>query len=153
LCILGNEAKIIYLAYNIHKQWFYSIKTFNNITMKRNWRRKILGGLSLTSALFIFQACYGTPQDMGLDVFLEGQVKSKKTGMPVKGIKVSVTDKMQFEYTNEDGKFSLYTETADSYKVRFEDIDSNQNGLFIGKDTLLTNIDKTTYLRIALEEK
>ena len=121
--------------------------------MKQNWRRKLLGGLSLTSALFIFQACYGTPQDMGLDVFIEGQVKSKKTSLPVKGIKVSVTDKMQFEYTNADGKFSLYTETADNYKLKFEDIDSNLNGLFDVKDTLLTKIDKTVYLRIALVEK
>jgi hypothetical protein len=121
--------------------------------MKRSWRRKLLGGLSLASALFIFQACYGTPQDMGLDIFIEGQVKSKKTGLPVKGIKVSVIDKMQFEYTNEEGKFSFYTEAASSYKVKFEDIDSNQNGLFIGRDTLLANIDKSVYLRIALEEK
>jgi CarboxypepD_reg-like domain len=121
--------------------------------MKQNWRRKLLGGLSLTSALFIFQACYGTPQDMGLDVLIEGQVKSEKTSLPVKGIKVSVADKMQLEYTNEDGKFSLYTETAGSYKIKFEDIDSNQNGLFVGRDTLLTNIDKNVFLNIALEEK
>ena len=121
--------------------------------MKRNWRRKLLGGLSLTSALFIFQACYGTPHDFGLDIFIEGQVKSLKTNIPVNGIKVSVADKMQFEYTNEDGKFSFYTETADSYKIKFEDTDSNQNGIFVGKDTLLTNIDKTVYLNIVLEEK
>jgi len=121
--------------------------------MKRNWRRKLLGGLSLTSALFVFQACYGTPHDMGLDIFIEGQVKSEKTNKPVKGIKVSVADMMQFEYTNEEGKFSLYTEVADSYKIKFEDIDSNQNGIFVGRDTLLTNIDKTVYLDIVLEEK
>lgn len=124
---------------------------FKNI--KQNWRRKLLGGLSLTSALFIFQACYGTPHDFGLDIFIEGQVKSEKTDKPVRGIKVSVSDKMQFEYTNEEGKFSFYTETADSYKIIFEDIDSNQNGIFVGKDTLLTNINKTVYLDIVLEEK
>lgn len=123
------------------------------MNMKQNWRRKLLGGLSLTSALFIFQACYGTPHDFGLDIFIEGQVKSEKTDKPVKGIKVSVSDKMQFEYTNEEGKFSFYTETADSYKIIFEDIDSNQNGIFVGKDTLLTNINKTVYLDIVLEEK
>ena len=121
--------------------------------MRRNWRRKLLGGLSLTSALFIFQACYGTPHDFGLDIFIEGQVKSLKTNIPVKGIKVSVADKMQSEYTDEEGKFSLYTEIADSYKIKFEDIDSNLNGVFVGRDTLLTNIDKTVYLDIVLEEK
>jgi putative lipoprotein (rSAM/lipoprotein system) len=121
--------------------------------MKRSWRKKILGGLSLTSALFIFQACYGTPQDMGLDIFIEGQVKSEKTSKPVKGIKVSVEDKMQYQYTDESGKFSFYTETASSYKIKFEDIDADQNGIFVEKETLLTKIDKTVYLNIELEEK
>jgi putative lipoprotein (rSAM/lipoprotein system) len=121
--------------------------------MKRNWRRKLLGGLSLTSALFIFQACYGTPHDMGLDILIAGQVKSGKTSNPIKGIRVSVADKMQYEFTDEYGKFSFYTETADSYKVKFEDIDGSQNGLFVEKDTLLTNINKKPYLNILLEEK
>ena len=112
-----------------------------------------MGGLSLTSALFIFQACYGTPQDMGLDIFIEGQVKSEKTSKPVKGIKVSVEDKMQYQYTDESGKFSFYTETASSYKIKFEDIDADQNGIFVEKETLLTKIDKTVYLNIELEEK
>jgi putative lipoprotein (rSAM/lipoprotein system) len=121
--------------------------------MKRRWRKRILGGLSLTTALFVFQACYGTPQDMGLDIFIEGQVKSEKTNKPVKGIKVSVEDKLQYQYTDESGKFSFYTETATSYKIKFEDIDSDQNGIFVEKDTLLTKIDKTIYLNIELEEK
>ena len=121
--------------------------------MKRNWKRKLLGGLSLTSALFIFQACYGTPQDMGLDVFIEGQVKSKITGVPIKGIKVSIAEKMQYQYTNEEGKFSLYTEVADSYKITFEDIDALQNGIFNNRDTILTTINDKVYLDIVLEEK
>jgi hypothetical protein len=121
--------------------------------VKRNWRRKLLGGLSLTSALFIFQACYGTPQDFGLDIFIEGQVKSHTTGKPIQGIKVSVEEKMQYEYTNEEGRFSLYTELADYYKIKFEDIDAIQNGLFINKDTLLSAINKRVYLDIVLEDK
>jgi hypothetical protein len=119
--------------------------------MKRTWRRKLLGGLSLTSALFIFQACYGTPQDFGLDVYIEGLVKSKATGIPIKGIKVTIADKIQYEFTNAEGRFSLYTETADSYKIRFEDIDSTQNGIFANKDTLLTNINGKIFLDIVLE--
>jgi hypothetical protein len=78
--------------------------------MKKNVIRKILGGLSLTSAMFVFQACYGTPKDFGLDLFIEGQVKSKASGLPIKGIKVSIVDSMQYEMTDEDGKFSFYTE-------------------------------------------
>ena len=121
--------------------------------MKHNWRRKLLGGLSLTSALFIFQACYGTPQDMGLDVQIEGRVRSVKTNLPVKGIKISVVDKMQYQYTDEDGNFSFYTEDSDIYNIKIEDTDNTINGTFTGKDTVLQAIDRRVYLDILLEEK
>jgi len=124
----------------------------NSEIMKRNWRRKILGGLSLTSALFIFQACYGTPQDFGLDVFIQGQVKSKKSGAPIKNIKVSLTDKIQYQFTDDIGKFSLYTEAADWYKISFDDIDSNQNGLFSSRDTIIYSREKEIFLDIVLED-
>jgi putative lipoprotein (rSAM/lipoprotein system) len=121
--------------------------------MKRNWRRKLIGGLSLTSALFIFQACYGTPQDMGFDILIEGKVRSRTTGIPVKGIKVSMEDRIQYELTNDEGNFSFYTEAAGSYKIKFEDIDLLQNGNFENRDTTLTNIDRRVYLDIGLTEK
>ena len=121
--------------------------------MKRNWLRIIIGGLSFTSALFIFQACYGTPQDFGLDILIEGQVKSNTSGLPIKGIKVSVHENLQYELTDNEGKFSFYTETGDNYKIKFEDIDSGQNGAFIDKDTILTNIDKKVFLNIVLTQK
>ena len=53
--------------------------------MKRDWKRKIIGGLCLTSVAFVFQACYGTPQDFGNDLLIEGQVTSKISGLPIKG--------------------------------------------------------------------
>ncbi len=120
--------------------------------MKANWIRKSLSGLSFASALFIFQACYGTPQDMGLDVYIEGQVKSKATGGAIEGIRVTVAN-TQYIYTDAEGKFSLYTGLADEYKVRFQDIDSTENGRFHDKDTILANIEEQTYLSIQLEEK
>jgi hypothetical protein len=121
--------------------------------MKRNWVRKLIGGMSLTTAVFIFQACYGTPQDFGMDIFIEGLVKSKKTGEPIKGIKVSVADNPQYQYTNDAGEFSFYTESADSKVIKFEDIDSIQNGAFIDKDTTLRNVYQRVHLAIFLEEK
>lgn len=121
--------------------------------MKRNWIRKIVGGLSLTSAMFVFQACYGTPQDFGLDLLVEGQVKSKTSGLPIKGIKVSVADNMQYEITNEEGKFSFYTEMIEGLTLQFQDIDSIQNGLYLDKDTVLNEISEKVYLDILLEEK
>jgi hypothetical protein len=121
--------------------------------MKRNWVRRIVGGLSFTSALFVFQACYGTPQDFGLDMLIEGQVKSKTSELPIKGIKVSVADNMQYDLTNENGRFSFYTEMLENMKIRFEDVDSVQNGLYINKDTVLTVLDEKVFLDITLEEK
>jgi hypothetical protein len=121
--------------------------------MKKNLIRKIIGGLSFTSALFVFQACYGTPQDFGLDLLIEGQVKSKVSGIPIKGIKVSVADNMQYEITDENGNFSFYTEMLEDLTLQFQDIDSIQNGLYINKDTVLTDISEKVYLDIMLEEK
>lgn len=46
--------------------------------MKRDWKRKIIGGLCLTSVAFVFQACYGTPQDFGNDLLIEGVRHNKK---------------------------------------------------------------------------
>ena len=121
--------------------------------MKRNVIRKIIGGLSLTSAMFVFQACYGTPQDFGLDLLIEGQVKSKASGLPIKGVKVSVAENMQYELTDEEGKFSFYTEMLEGLTLQFQDIDSTQNGLYADRDTVLTDLSKNIYLEIALEEK
>lgn len=121
--------------------------------MKRNWIRKIIGGLSFTSALFIFQACYGTPQDFGLDLLVEGQVKSQTTGLPIKGIKVSVVDNVQYETTDENGKFSFYTELVSDLKLQFDDIDLEQNGLYQSKDTVLTTSSNKVYVNVVLAAK
>ena len=51
--------------------------------MKRDLKRKLIGGLCLTSIAFVFQACYGTPQDFGSDLLIEGEVKAKSTGLPI----------------------------------------------------------------------
>ncbi len=121
--------------------------------MKKNVIRKIVGGLSFTSAMFVFQACYGTPQDFGLDLLVEGQVKSESSGLPIKGIKVLVANNMQYQMTDADGKFSFYTEKIEGLTLQFQDIDSAQNGLFVDKDTVLTNLSEKVYLDIVLDEK
>lgn len=121
--------------------------------MKRNWIRRIIGGLSFTSALFVFQACYGTPQDFGTDILIEGQVKSKNSGLPIEGIKVSVEDNTAYDLSNYIGRFSFYTEWIDHMKIKFEDIDSTKNGLYINKDTILTYNPGQIDLEIKLDEK
>jgi hypothetical protein len=121
--------------------------------MKQNWIRKIIGGLSLTSALFVFQACYGTPQDLKFDLLIEGRVKAMNSGLPIKGIRVSVADNMQYQITDEEGKFSFYTEMLEGLTLQFRDIDLIQNGLFYDKDTVLTKLSEKVSLDITLEEK
>jgi putative lipoprotein (rSAM/lipoprotein system) len=118
--------------------------------MKRNWIRTIIGGLSFTSALFIFQACYGTPQDLKNDFLLEGQVKSKTSGLPIKGIKVSIPDFMQSQLTDENGSFSFYTGTKQNLKVQFEDVDVAQNGSYALKDTMINPVFPKVFLNITL---
>ena len=54
----------------------------------RKWLHNLLKGASLTTALFIFQACYGTPYDDGdfLSETLEFNVRDAETGEPVNEI-------------------------------------------------------------------
>lgn len=120
--------------------------------MKSKLMRKFLSGFSLTTALFVFQACYGGPQDYGMDVLVEGQVKAKSSGTPIEGIKVSVAENMQYMLTDSLGKFSFYTNYNDNIRVLIEDIDVNQNGMYKPCDTLLTNAYERVYLDIVLEE-
>ena len=120
--------------------------------MKFNWTKKLLGGLCLSSVAFVFQACYGTPQDFGEDLFVQGKVTDKTTGLPIKGIKVSVVDRMQYLYTNEEGDFAFYTMRADRTVVRFEDVDSIENGSYAAKEIVLPGSLHVVDLTIDLDE-
>ncbi|NDV64167.1 carboxypeptidase-like regulatory domain-containing protein [Bacteroides sp. 224] len=120
--------------------------------MKKNWGRKIIGGLCLGSAAFVFQACYGVPKDFGHDLCVEGLVKSKKTGLPINGIKVSVADQVQYTMTDKEGKFEFYIPKSSNILVKFEDVDSIRTTLYSSRDSLLPPIRMNQeYLRLELE--
>ena len=121
--------------------------------MKRNIFRVLLRSISFTTALFIFQACYGSPQDFGLDLHVDGKVLAKSSGLPIKGIRVSVLNNVQYVFTDEQGRFSLYTEKNDKITLAFEDIDAGENGRFIKKDTTLTTPPDRISFNIILEEQ
>lgn len=121
--------------------------------MKQNHFQKIIRGLSLTSVMFVFQACYGTPQDFGYDVYLSGIVTSAVTGKPIKGIKVSLGVTSQYELTDSLGTFNMYVPRLDSYKIVFEDVDSISQGSFVRRDTTLISVNDSVYVNIALETK
>jgi hypothetical protein len=93
--------------------------------------RKIYTGLGLTTVALVFQACYGTPQTMGLDVLIRGVVKSKTTNDPIKGIKISVKDMYQYELTDRTGKFQFYVPQEEICIIQLDDIDGTENGSYL----------------------
>lgn len=121
--------------------------------MNKKIIRKFIGALSFTSVMFVFQACYGTPQDFGLDVCLKGTVKSAKTGLPIKGIKVSVDEEYQYTETDDSGFYSFYVPCSDTLAVSFQDVDSLDNGSYLPKDTIVTVNKEEMVLNISLIEK
>ncbi|MBR4660227.1 MAG: hypothetical protein IKO77_02225, partial [Bacteroidales bacterium] len=57
----------------------------------RKWLHNLLKGASLTTALFIFQACYGTPYDYDFQTeTLEFNVKDAETGEPITGVNLQM---------------------------------------------------------------
>ncbi len=122
-------------------------------TTIKKWGKKLLGCVSFTSAMFVFQACYGTPHDGYLDYYLEGNVKSKTTGEPIENIKIQVAHSKQYAMTDNRGNFSLYLEYGQNIKLRFEDIDSLENGYYQTLDTIIANVEDLIELNIELEEK
>ncbi len=119
--------------------------------MESNVLRRIAGTFSFVTALFVFQACYGTPQDLGLDVLIEGKVVSSATGNPLPGIRVSPQGLGQYQFTNAEGSFSMYTLASYKLTIRFEDVDGEANGRFAARDTLIDKPGERVYLSIGLE--
>lgn len=115
--------------------------------------RKIYGALSFSTALFVFQACYGTMQDLYTDVVVEGIVKSRVTNLPIKGIKVFVDTLLNRKITDSTGKFSIYALAKEKYYIKAMDIDSTENGLYIDKDTTIFTNNSSINVEILLDEK
>jgi hypothetical protein len=121
--------------------------------MKRTWRKGILGGLSFTSALFIFQACYGMPQDFYEDIQISGRVKSKTSGQALAGIKVTLKEMAHDQLTDETGEFLFFSHEINQATLLFEDVDGEDHGAFASKDTVIQSPGEQVMLEIELEEE
>ncbi len=121
--------------------------------MNRNIYKKLLGGAGLATALFVFQACYGTPRDFDPDVLIYGKVISQSTGEPVHGILVTIEDFDIYGYTDSLGEFSIYHNfrEGDRFGVLFEDVDSVENGRYQPFDTLVKVENGVVHLPVALK--
>ena len=135
----------------------------------RRLLRKIYQGLGITAVSFAVQACngapgsyiiiddvtpveYGMPPSLEDDFLIRGSVQSKKTNAQIPGIKVSVGDTI-FDYTNNDGSFSIYVPKQDNYTITFEDVDSKENrGSYKKHSINITAIESEASLNVDLEE-
>jgi hypothetical protein len=108
----------------------------------------LLKGASLTTALFIFQACYGVPQpalyeDYG-EAAMSFSLMSKSTGKPLEGIVISGSVRSGKYYqelgvTGPDGRCSVnipYIRNAQGPFLEFEDPAGN----YMPKDTSLADL-------------
>ena len=112
------------------------------------WLHNLLKGASLTTALFIFQACYGVPQpalyrEEGLAP-MSFSLVSRDTGEPLKGILIKGSGISPDYYsdlgvTGEDGRCSVnipYNRNMEGPFLRFED----PEGRMAAKDTALADL-------------
>lgn len=112
------------------------------------WLHNILRGVSLTSALFVFQACYGMPEpplyEEGGEAPMSFSVVSRATGEPVEGVTVRGSavsrDHMNpLGVTGADGKCQVripYRRNLEGPFIEFED----PSGSFAVKDTTLADL-------------
>lgn len=122
------------------------------IDKKRKILRRIFGALSFTTALFVFQACYGTPQDWGY-YGVRGTVRSKTSNQIIPAIKVSIPGTAIYGNTDLNGNFEFYVPDFNTYNIRFEDIDYENNGEYLTKDTTFAFPDQSTRLNVYLNDK
>jgi len=114
------------------------------------WLHNILKGASLTGALFVFQACYGTPQgriesEGGLAP-MSFSLVSRTTGKPIEGIQVKggswkrdMDSEEALGITDAEGRCRVeipYFRNEDGPYLRFED----PEGQFAAKDTTLADL-------------
>ena len=135
----------------------------------RKLLRRIFNGMSITAVAFIFQACYGMWEDDFYDIKLTGTVISKTTSLPIKGIKVTVNEGINYGMTDDNGKFDFYAPipyddyynkdstvhyTPDQVRIHFRDIDGIENGFFRDTTIIIDPAHKDEVrINMELEEK
>ena len=110
------------------------------------WIHKLLTGASLTTALFIFQACYGTFQDWSEhgEAPMSFSLVSSERGDPLEGIHILGRIHEEGPYhelgtTAADGSCRVsipYIKNMQGPYLRFEDPDNN----FAPKDTTFADL-------------
>ncbi len=116
--------------------------------------RKILKGISLTSVLFVFQACYGTEPALSMEEVMF-KVVSAEDNQPMKDVEVkhrwnnhSFGEWQSDGKTDEEGVIRLYVISSSNNDYCFTPSDSN----YAVKDTTFKYISRDT-INIAMIKK
>ena len=85
------------------------------------WLRGLMKASTLTTVMFIMQACYGPPIHMH-QVQMSGKVVDKATGLPLRDIAYKVNGDI-WGYTDENGQFDIlkYDEIDIGHQLSFVD--------------------------------
>ena len=100
------------------------------------WLHNLLKGVSVTGALFVFQACYGSPQhplyETG-EAPMRFSLVSDQTGKPLEG------DFIQIGTTGADGTCDVnipFIRNEEGPLIHFSD----GKGVYVSQDTTLTDL-------------
>ena len=111
--------------------------------------RKILGGISLTAAMFVFQACYGTEPYCPIEEYTF-RVLEAKNGTPIPNITVSSQwqSNSDYEYpwetmgtTDSAGFVYCYLRNCEGLDTKFRF--SDENSVYAVQDTLINEWSDT----------
>lgn len=118
--------------------------------IKRSALRNIFAAFSFTTALFVFQACYGVPQDWVNELVIEGTVRAEKSGLPINNIELQLTinNGDHKVYTDSTGVFIMYTLKQEQLAFSIKDIDEELNGRYAPKDTILIPAQDSNHISI-----
>lgn len=121
--------------------------------------RNLLKGISLTAAMFVFQACYGTDRDWYGENNMTFHVVSAEDGSPMPHVKIrsqlQVGDTNQewylLGYTNDEGIASVWVDYnyGDNFQTLFRFVADDPD--YAVKDTLL-NKDYHHDIKIVLSK-
>lgn len=124
--------------------------------MVMKWLHNILKGASLTTALFIFQACYGTPEWLH-DDDVQLQVVSAEDGSPIDDVEIytrmTVSEDMDWDlcgYTDEEGVLSTTVYFNENYAPQFRV--SDPSGRYAVKDTVVADLSDTILIMLEKAE-
>ena len=120
--------------------------------------RNILKGISLTAAMFVFQACYGTPQDDYRPYSVSFHVVGDE-GEPIPNVDIQVQPQSGLDDVEYDWDLLRSTDSAGMGRCYVEDLGlpnkfrfSDRDSVYAVKDTVITQLTDNDTIDIVLHK-